>query len=157
MVVRSMSNQPDDVRKLAARTPLIEVNVVHEHGPNPSSRRLSEAVEIITANHVYVLDATLRCIEVRNASSNAPAADKGFLYSRLVGGQINSNDAVELSYPFPRPGALAVFELRRGHARQFHYTSPVKKVVMRLSIVTVTRTSAIPTWEDIARAIHPDE
>lgn len=152
-----MANQPDDARKIAARTPLIEVNVSHEHGPTPSARRLSEAVEIVTANHVYVLDATLRCIEVRKASSGAPAPDSGFVDSRLVGGQLNTDDAVELSYPFPRPGALAVFELRRGHARQFHYTTPVKRVVMRLSIVTVTRTTAIPTWEEISRAVHPDE
>ena len=140
-----------------ARTPLVEVNVSYEHGPTPSSRRLSEAVEIVTANHVYVLDAGLRCIAVRGTSSSAPAADSTFIDARLVGGQVNSEAATELSYPFPRPGAVAVFELRRGHARQFRYTSPVQRVVMRLSIVTVTRTNAIPTWEEISRTVHPDE
>jgi hypothetical protein len=153
-----MSNRPGgDGRFVSARTPLIDVNVSHEHGPAPSTRRLSEAVEIVTANHIYVLDSALRCIEVRKASSTTSVTDSSFLGSRLVGGQLNTDDAIELSYPFPRPGALAVFEVRKGRARQFHCTSPVTRVVMRLSIVTVTKTRVIPTWEEISRAVHPDD
>ena len=152
-----MANQSGEGRNVLARTPLIEVNVSHEHGPAPSTRRLSEAVEIVTSNHVYVLDSTLRCIEVRKANTTTLVLDSSFLGSRLVGGQLNSDDAIELSYPFPRPGANAVFEVRKGRAKQFHSTSPVTKVVMRLSIVTVTRTRVIPTWEEISRAIHPDD
>ena len=152
-----MAPPPDDGRQSTSRTPLIEVTVTHEHGPAPSTRRLSEAVEIITRNHVYVLDSTLRCIAVRSAATDAPVADSGFLHARLVGGQVNTEDATELSYPFPRPGAIAVFEVRKGRARQFHTTSPVQRVLVRLSIVTVTRTRAIPTWEEISRALRPDE
>jgi hypothetical protein len=148
---------PSDDGRQTSRTPLIEVSVTHEHGPAPSARRLSEAVEIITRNHIYLLDSALRCIQVRAASSGQPVTDSGFLHARLVGGQVNTEDATELSYPFPRPGAVAVFEVRKGRARQFHTTSPVQRVLMRLSIVTVTRTRAIPTWEEISRALHPDE
>ncbi|HLU68549.1 MAG TPA: hypothetical protein VKZ63_19845, partial [Kofleriaceae bacterium] len=101
-----------------ARTPIIEVNVTHEHGPAPSTRRLREAVEVITRNHVYVLDSALTCIEVRSAGSGERVPDAPFVGSRLVGGQLNTAEATELSHPFPRPGALAVFEVARGHARQ---------------------------------------
>jgi len=114
-----MANQSGDGRNVVARTPLIEVNVSHEHGPAPSTRRLSEAVEIVTSNHVYVLDSALRCIEVRKASTSTQVTDSSFLGSRLVGGQLNSEEAIELSYPFPRPGANAVATIpsRRGTRR----------------------------------------
>lgn len=138
------------------RTPLVEVNVTHEHGPAPSRRKLTEAVEIITRNHVYVLDSALTCISVLKAASRDAVAESGFLGSRLVGGQFNSDDATEISYPFPRPGAVAVFETIKGRARQFHHTSPVKRVVLRLSILTVTSSRVMPTWEEISRAIHHD-
>lgn len=140
-----------------SRTPLIEVTVTHEHGPSPSARQLSEAVEIITRNHVYVLDSGLRCVRVLTAGSRDPVTDSGFVDARLVGGQVNTENATELSYPFPRPGAVAVFEARKGRAKHFHTTSPVQRVLVKLSIVTVTRTRAIPTWEEISRALHRDE
>lgn len=138
-----------------SRTPLVEVNVTHEHGPTPSRRRLREAVEIVTRNHIYVLDSRLTCIFVLEASSRNPVTDSGFLDSRLVGGQFNTEDSTELSYPFPRPGAVAVFETIKGRARQFHHTSPVRKVVLRLSILTVTSNRAMPTWEEISSATNP--
>ena len=100
---------------------------------------------------------TCTCSTRRKANTTTQVNDSSFLGSRLVGGQLNSDDAIELSYPFPRPGANAVFEVRKGRAKQFHSTSPVTRVVMRLSIVTVTRTRVIPTWEEISRAIHPDD
>jgi hypothetical protein len=151
-----MADDSDRARQAAARTPIVEVNISHERGPTPSWRRLREAVEVITRNHVYVLDSTMHCIEVRTTDTADTARDaRSFIGWRLVGGQLNTDDATELSYPFPRPGALAVFEVRKGSARQFHYTSPVKRVVVRLSIVSVTRTRVIPTWEEISRAIDP--
>ncbi len=146
-----------DVEKTSSssETPLIEVNVTHEHGPSPSRRTLAEAVEIVTRNHIYVLDSTLTCVSVLEASTRKPAAESGFLRSRLVGGQVNTDDATELSYPFPRPGAVAVFETVKGRARQFHHTSPVRKVLLRLSILTVTKNRVMPTWEEISRATNP--
>lgn len=151
-----MQKDPDaEVDNATAKTPLVEVNVTHEHGPTPSRRRLSEAVEIVTRNHVYVLDAGLTCIAVLEASGRTPAAESGFTGSRLVGGQFTTADSTELSYPFPRPGAVAVFETVKGRARQFHHTSPVRKVVLRLSILTVTSSRVTPTWEEISRATNP--
>jgi len=113
---------------------------------------LREAVEVITRNHAYVLDSRLRCIAVRKVHSGEPVPDSGFLGSRLVGGQYNTDDTTEISYPFPRPGSVAVFETERGNARQFHHTSPVLRVKLRLSILSVTHTRVTPTWEEISRA-----
>jgi hypothetical protein len=136
-------------------TPIVEIQVAHERGPTPSPARLRDAVEVFTRNHIYVLDSMMRCVDVRTLRADAgrSTGDAGFVGWRLVGGQANTEEGTELSYPFPRPGAQAVFEVRRGSARQFHYTSPVTKVVVRLSIVTVTQTRAIPTWEEISRAL----
>jgi hypothetical protein len=152
-----MSAGSAEAQKRRDRTPLVEVNVTHEHGPAPSRQRLTEAVEVITANHVYVLDAQLTCVAVRKTSSGDPVTDSGFLGSRLVGGQLNTDDATEISYPFPRPGAVGVFETARGRARQFHHTSPVRRVVLRLSILTVTSNRVMPTWEEISQATRPPE
>ena len=139
----------------SGQTPMIEVNVTHERGSAPSLSRLTEAVEVITRNHVYVLDAGLTCISVLDASSREQVTESGFLDSRLVGGQFNTDDSTEISYPFPRPGAVAVFETIKGRARQFHHTSPVHRVVLRLSILTVTTNRVTPTWEEISRVTHP--
>jgi hypothetical protein len=113
---------------------------------------MREAVEVITRNHAYVLDSRLRCIAVRKVHSGEEVPDSGFLGSRLVGGQHHTDDSTEISYPFPRPGSVGVFETERGRARQFHHTSPVLRVKLRLSIMSVTHTRLAPTWEEISRA-----
>lgn len=141
---------------MSSGRPLIEIQVTHEHGPAPGpARRPGEVMEVWTRNHIYVLDATLTCIEVRTADTGQVVATSGFLRSRLVGGQHTSEDAVEISYPFPRLGAIAVFETRKGRAHQFHHTSPVERVLLRMSIRTVTKSSVVPTWEQIARDTLP--
>jgi hypothetical protein len=149
-----MSELRPDEPERRERTPLVEINVIHEHGPAPRRSKLTEAVEVWTRNHVYILDATLRCVEVRKAGADE-VVESGFVGSRLVGGQLNTSDATELSYPFPRPGAVGVFEVEKGRARQFHHTSPVKRVVLRLSILTVTTNRVLPTWEEISNATRP--
>jgi hypothetical protein len=136
--------------------PLVEIQVTHEHGPAPGpSRRLGEAIEIWTVNHVYVLNAAMQCIEVRAANTGVPEGPSGFLGAFLVGGQHTTTDSTEISYPFPRPGAVAVFETRKNRARQYHHTSPVERVLLRLSIRTVTTSNLVPTWEQISRERSP--
>jgi hypothetical protein len=152
-----MTRQPGDAAPSTNRTPLIEVTVLHEHGSSPSARRLIDAVEVVTANHVYVLDSSLRCVQMRKPGGADVPADPRFVGARLVGGQVNTDESIEISYPFPRPGSLAVFEVSKGGAKHFHTTSAVAKVVVRLSIVTVPRSRVIPTWEEISRAVTTPE
>jgi hypothetical protein len=57
---------------------------------------------------------------------------------------------LEMSHPFPRPGALAVFEARKGKRRQFPRTSPVERVVVRVHIATITDPDYVASWDDVS-------
>jgi hypothetical protein len=91
----------------------------------------------------------MRCVEVRKPGTGEVIPEHPFLGSRLVGGQAQHEESVEMSYPLPRPGAMAVFEGRKGKRRRFSRTSEVTRVVLRLRIVQVTDPTATPTWENI--------
>lgn len=131
------------------RTPLVEIEVMHQHGPSPHMDRPSQVVEVWTLNRVYIMDASMVCVSVTDRASGQPNAGHAFVGCRLVGGQHRDGDTFELSYPYPRPGTEAVFE-HPGHAR-FSRTSPVQRVVLRLHVVTVAPNRLVPTWADITR------
>ncbi|MFT5354427.1 MAG: hypothetical protein ACI9KE_001632 [Polyangiales bacterium] len=129
------------------RTPLVEIEVMHQHGPSPHMDRPSHVVEVWTLNRVYTMDASMTCVSVTDRASSQPNPGHGFVGCRLVGGQHRDGETFELSYPYPRPGTEAVFE-HPGHAR-FSRTSPVQRVVLRLHVVTVAPSRLVPTWADI--------
>ncbi len=133
-----------------AKTPLVEVEVSYDRGPAPRTELMRRVYEVWTNNHVYALDSRLNCIEVRQPGSGKVVSDHPFIGTRLVGGQAQDDNAVEMSYPLPRPGAFAVFEARRGNRRHFSRTSAVTRVVLRLRIVSVTDRTSIPTWEEVS-------
>jgi hypothetical protein len=136
-------------RARAARgKPLVEIEVLRERTRTPRPNPTQGCYEVWTQNHVYALDARLRCVEVRTPQTNELRSDHPFLGGRLVGGQAQE-DAMEMSHPLPRPGAFAVFELRKKNRRQFVRTSPVDRVVLRLRIVTIADGADVPTWEDV--------
>jgi hypothetical protein len=133
-----------------SRTPLIEIEVVHEVGPAPQTERPWRMVEIWTRNRVYTLDQTMACVEVVDRATRKQVTDHPFLGLRMVGGQHRDGDSIELSHPFPRPGTEAVFEHRSGRRDgSFSRTSAVTRVILRLHIVTVAPNYVVPTWEDI--------
>jgi hypothetical protein len=134
---------------------ILEVEITQERGRTPRPDPLRRSFEVWTQNTVYVLDARMRCIEVLTPGSTEPKAEHPFLGSRLVGGQIQHEGSIEMSYPFPRPGSFAVFEMRKGTRRQFSRTSAVERVVVRERIVTLIGPSE-PTWPDIVRD-QPDD
>jgi hypothetical protein len=140
----------------AGQEPLVDIHVSYERGSRPSQGKLSKAVEIYTKNHVYVLDSALRCCEVRKSARGEPLASSPYIGARLVGGHYSNEDTVEMSYPFPRPGSMAVFETMRGKSRVYHHTTAVRRVELHLSIVTVTTRRGVPTWEDIARSTRAE-
>ena len=118
-------------------------------GPRDLSGR--PVYEIWTQNNVYALDSRLRCIEVRKRGGDTRARDEHpLLGARLVGGQVQGEATLEMSHPFPRPGALAVFEARKGKRRQFPRTSPVERVVVRVHIATITDPDYVASWDDVA-------
>ena len=132
--------------------PLVDIHVSYERGSRPNYRKLTRAVNVVTRNHVYILDSALRCVEVRKLPRGEPLTQSQYIGARLVGGYLNSDDALEMSYPFPRPGSMAVFETMRGRSRVYHRSTAVARVELLLSVVTVTTRDGVPSWEDIVRA-----
>ncbi|MCS6797611.1 MAG: hypothetical protein NZ898_03615 [Myxococcota bacterium] len=140
--------------------PMLEVEVVHSHGPSPSLETPWKVFEIWTQNHVYVLDPQMTCVEVLDRTTRRVVRRHPMLGLRLVGGQHRSGDRIEISYPFPRPGSEAVFENPRGRRGNFSQTSPVARVVLRLHVATVAPSSLVPSWEEISSAFEangPDD
>lgn len=129
---------------------IVEVEITQERGRTPRPDPLRRSFEVWTQNTVYVLDSRMRCIEVLAPGSTEPKSEHPFLGSRLVGGQVQHEGSIEMSYPFPRPGSFAVFEMRKGTRRQFSRTSAVERVVVRERIITLLGPTE-PTWPDIVR------
>jgi len=144
----SPSGAPGPRVRSARSKPLVEIEVVRERSRAPRPEPMLGCYEIFTQNNVYVVDARMRCLQVREVSSGEAKADHPFVGGRLVGGQAQEA-AMEMSHPLPRPGAHAVFELRKGNRRQFTRTSPVERVVLRLRIVTITDGSDVPSWDEL--------
>jgi hypothetical protein len=154
---RGRPSEPPPPAKNPRGTPVVEIEVVHEHGPAPSTDRPFRTVEVWTRNRVYTLDALLCCVEVMDRATREVVADHPFLGMRLVGGQHREGERIELSHPFPRPGTEAVFEQAGPDSRAgaFSRTSAVTRVVLRLHIVTVMPNHVVPTWEEITGSILP--
>lgn len=112
-----------------------------------------QTVEIWTQHRVYALDASLVCIDVYDQATKQSEPKHPMIGARLVGGQLASGEAVELSYPFPRPGSDAVFEQVAGRNARFSQTSTVTRVVLRLRVLTVAPSHTTPTWEELTGAV----
>jgi hypothetical protein len=91
----------------------------------------------------------MKCIEVRDTANGVQNPEHNFLGARLVGGQSHGNQQFELSYPFPLPGNVAVFERRKGEKKLYSLTSQVTRVVIRLHLVSVPVDRVAPTWARI--------
>lgn len=139
---------PNHAARAVRGKPLVEVEVLRERARTPRPQPHEGCYEIWTQNHVYALDARMRCVEVKTPQTNQVRSDHPFLGGRLVGGQLEG-DAMEMSHPLPRPGSFAVFELRKKTRRQFVRTSAVERVVLRLRIVTIADDGDVPSWEDV--------
>jgi hypothetical protein len=140
--------QPGQRSRPARGKPIVEVEVLRERARTPRPRADEGCYEVWTQNHVYALDARMRCVQVRTPHTGEVRADHPFLGGRLVGGQAQDN-ALEMSHPLPRPGAFAVFELRKKNRRQFVRTSPVDRMVLRLRVVTIADGAEVPSWEEV--------
>lgn len=148
--VRAVADVAEAPKPRSARgRPLIEVEVVRERGRMPRPDPSQSCYEIWTQNTVYLVDARMRCVQVRDLASGEPKPDHPFLGGRLVGGQAQE-PALEMSHPLPRPGACAVFDLRKNNRRQFTRTSAVERVVLRVRIVTITDGASVPSWEELS-------
>ena len=139
----------DAGRTRASRNkPIVDIEIVRERGRLPRQDAPQSCYEIWTQNTVYLIDARMRCVLVRDLASGEAKAEHPFLGARLVGGQ-TQEPGLEMSYPLPRPGACAVFDMRKNNRRQFTRTSVVERIVMRLRFVTITDGSDVPSWDEL--------
>jgi hypothetical protein len=145
----NITGQPE--KKIESQ-PLVDVNVSYERNPHPDFSKLSRAIRVFTRNHVYILDSSLHCREIRKSLHDEPLSQSQYIGARLVCGYLSRNGELEMSYPFPRPGSMAVFETVRGKSIVYHRTTVVTRVELDLSIITVPTKQGVPSWEDIMRA-----
>ncbi|MCC7540882.1 MAG: hypothetical protein IT379_31985 [Deltaproteobacteria bacterium] len=137
-----------------ARTPAVEIDLVHERGAASLIDGPWRALEIWTRHRVYALDSSLTCIDVVDQASRQSDPSHPLIGARLVGGQQRDGEVIELSHPFPRPGSEAVFEQSSGKRVRFSQTSPVTRVVLRLRVLTVAPDYLVPAWEDISGSLR---
>lgn len=140
---------PDVQRSRRTNVPAVDIDLVYERRSAPLPDQPWVFLEIWTRNTIYALDARLVCIDVVDQLTKRSHGDHPLRGARLVGGQAREGDAMELSHPFPRPGAEAVFEQMQGRHVRFSQTSTVTRVVMRLRVLTVTPEQLLPTWEEV--------
>lgn len=136
-------------RSRRGQVPAVDIDLVYERRSAPLPDQPWVFLEIWTRNTIYALDARLVCIDVVDQLTKRSHGDHPLRGARLVGGQAREGDAMELSHPFPRPGAEAVFEQMQGRHVRFSQTSTVTRVVMRLRVLTVTPEQLLPTWEEV--------
>lgn len=143
-----------NVVRRRARTPAVEIDLVHERGAASLIDGPWRALEIWTRHRVYALDSSLSCIDVVDQASRQSDPSHPLIGARLVGGQQRDGEVIELSHPFPRPGSEAVFEQSTGKRVRFSQTSPVTRVVLRLRVLTVAPDYLVPAWEDISGSLR---
>ena len=129
----------------------LDVEYVHEAGPASLLAGRWRAVEVWTVHRAYALDASLCCIDVLDRASGTTQSDHPIMGATLVGGQVRGpGGAIEqVSHPFPRRGATAVFTRAMGQRLSYSETSPVTRVALRLRVVDVSSGAKPPTWEEI--------
>jgi len=145
--------QFDDATQ-ATLPPFVEVELVYETGRPGMQPSRWRAFEIWTRNRVYSCDWTMTCIEVIDRKTGNQDPDNSLIGCRLSGGQVRNEEAIEVTYPCPRPGCEAVFEhaARKG----FITTSTVTRVVLRLRVLTVPHQQIKPTWDDLTSSSGVD-
>jgi len=140
--------------------PLVEIEVVHQHGPAPRMQQPAQTLEVWTQNRIYTMDPGNVCVMVTDRKSGKDVQAHPFLGYKLVGGQHRDGESFELSFPYPRPGTEAVFEHPSATRGNFSRTSTVTRVVLRMHVVTVAQQRVVPTWTDITKseiALPPGE
>lgn len=108
------------------------------------------AYEIWTKNRVYILDGSLRCIEVVDLATGVSNPHHPFIGARCAGGRDHAQ--AELSFPLPAPGSEAVFQKKDGGSSRvkLSVTSAVVRVILHASRVKVPKEQADQVWSKIS-------
>lgn len=143
-------------------SPFVEVELVYEtanHAAAVTGRGWC-ALEVHTKNRIYEVDWSMRCFGVTDLETGEPAPHHRLIGALLTGGQRRgSGAALELTYPIPRPGVSAVFEVGTEPRLDYVTTTEVTRVVLRLRVFMVPDAEdAAPRWQALSgsfRATRP--
>ncbi len=131
----------------ASLPPFVEVELVYQTGrAGMIGSDRWQALEIWTRNRIYRCDWGGKCVQVLDRGTEKAVAHD-LLGAQLAGGQSMHDDALEISYPIPRPGNEAVFE--RKERKGFITTSTVTRVVLKLRVLTVAHDQGEQTWDEV--------
>ena len=137
--------------------PFVEIELCYEPPLAPGahvSGRGWPALRLETKNHIYDLEWSMRCFQVRDTKHRTVIPDHKLIGARLTGGQLRAQENLELTYPLPRPGVSAVFELPTGR-HEYMTTSEVLRVVLRMRVLGVAEREARPQWKELSDSFHP--
>jgi hypothetical protein len=131
------------------------VEMAYEEVP-ASSANLAEpwrAIDIVTKNTIYALDARLRCTAVIDRVSGEHQEGHVFVGALLVGGCRRSEDGrlLAVAHPLPEVGMLAVFQGLRANKKWHNETSDVIRIIIRQRVVSFEPTARErePSWDDL--------
>ena len=143
-----------DGKTLIAPPPFVEVDVTYEPGRAGAADEDWCALQIHTQNRVYDVDWGMRCFAVTDVDTGEPDPDNRLIGAILTGGQKRGEGGLELSFPVPRPGVAAVFEVGEPPKADYVTTSDVKRVVLRIRVLTVSDEVAAPSWKALTGAFR---
>lgn len=143
-----------DDTTVISQAPFVEVELVYETatpGMAVTGRGWC-ALRVYTKNHVYDVDWSMHCFAVIDLARGEAVSDHRLIGALLTGGQKRGHDtALELTYPIPRPGVTAVFEIGEEPRLEYVTTSEVTRVVLRLRVFTVPDVDkAAPKWQALS-------
>ena len=146
--------EPDANTQVSA-PPSVEVELVCEPVLPGQSERAWCAVRVWTLNRIYDVDWGMRCFAVSDRETGRGEPDHRLIGAHLAGGQIRGEAALELTYPIPRPGVTAVFELRDEPKLEYVATSEVTRVVLRLRVLSIPGVAdGSPKWEELSDSMR---
>lgn len=143
-----------DGNTLIAPPPFVEVELVYEPGRPGMTSEGWCALQIWTQNTIYDVDWGMRCFAVSDAETGAADPKNRLIGALLTGGQRRGEHGLELSFPLPRPGNSAVFEVGEPPRAEYVTTSDVKRVVLRLRVLTVDDEEGPPSWKRLSGAFR---
>lgn len=139
-----------DGQTIVSPPPFVEVELVYEPGRPGISGKGWCALQLWTKNHIYDVDWSMQCFAVADRATGTPIEGHRLIGAHLTGGQLQEGERLELTYPLPKPGVSAVFEMRGEKSSEYTTTSAVRRVILRLRVLSVSQDSANPQWKELS-------
>jgi len=139
-----------DGNTLVVPPPFVEVELVYEPGRAGMTGQDWCALQVWTKNRIYDVDWGMRCFGVSDAETRTQDPSNRLIGALLTGGQKRGGEGLELTFPLPRPGVAAVFEIGEAPKLEYVTTSEVRRVVLRLRVLTVQDETAVPSWKELS-------